>query len=72
MGIFNEYGIIPMMDINVPRGSEYSNTVSMYNPNKDKRIHIHRVGTSDDNHLDIMIAFHSEMGMLLLLLLVIL
>lgn len=59
-GVRNTYGILPLLDEHVPRGGEYQHSVVLYNPNKDKKIVIHRVGGSDD--LDIFISAATEIG----------
>ena len=45
MGIANENGIEALNNIVIPRGSTYSKTITLYNPSKDKKIRIHRVGS---------------------------
>lgn len=59
-GVRNAYGILPLLDEHIPRGGEYLHSVVLYNPSKDKKIVIHRVGGSDD--LDIFISAATEIG----------
>lgn len=63
VGIPNDYGIHSLLDIEIPRGSEYSHTVTLYNPSKDKKIRIHRVGSSDDSIIELIINAPTELGL---------
>ena len=60
MGIANDYGVSSLLDITIPRGSEYSRAISFHNPSKDKKIRIHRIGSSDESALEVISHFTPE------------
>ena len=62
IGIANENGIEALNDIVIPRGSTYSKTITLYNPSKDKKIRIHRVGSYDDTVFEYIINAPSQLG----------
>lgn len=52
---------MPLLDVHVPRGSEYHHSVVLYNPSDEKKILIHRVGQSDPD-LILYISASTEIG----------
>lgn len=60
-GVRNVYGIVPLLDVHVPRGSEYHHSVVLHNPSDEKKILIHRVGQSDPD-LILYISASTEIG----------
>lgn len=60
-GIRNSFGISPLYDLQIPRGSEYHHTVYLYNPSADKKIRIYRIGSSDDD-ITLYVRAATELG----------
>lgn len=61
MGIGNSFGLSALLDIRIPRGSEYHHTVYLYNPSREKKIRVYRVGSSDDD-ISLFVKVNNEMG----------
>lgn len=53
--------LVPLLDVHIPRGSEYHHSVVLYNPSDEKKILIHRVGQSDPD-LILFISASTEIG----------
>lgn len=51
-----------LLDLKIPRGSIYTHTVQLYNPSRDKKIRIHRVGANDSSILEVIINTPTELG----------
>ena len=61
MGVENPYKVLPYMNTHIPRGSTFSQSVSLWNPSKTRKIRVFRVVPSDPQ-LQVHISAPSEIG----------
>lgn len=61
VGVPNEYNLSSLLNIRIPRGGEYTHTISLFNPSWDKKLRIHSVGSLDNSILKV-VAHHSDNG----------